>query len=466
MVVDCPKCPAQFATQRDLERHLERKIPCDQGSHKCEGCSSTFLTKRSLQEHLQKQRCKGKSAAVVSREIAEENAAFRRLLEQQESGNPSNQASTTEVDCATHDEPSQPPIDTSPAIIDQAGFFEFENKKIRKTSETPQRVSVYDFIAAVTDDKNPRTTFIRLPNNSELVGLCSNFKFSGSGQRDTPVTDAKGIVLIIDSLSGPKAAKFRSACADIIVRYLGGDETLISEIKQNQLVQVIAPETNPVRLFGEAVNAARFHDACLLTIKSASNVQEFQAPQFYFRQVLGKWSNLHPVGRPQEAVSPDQLSEVAVVKIGSMGVNTKRQETHVKQFDRSELLDSCLTSSFTHVETKAKDYWRDKGELYEGLHESKSVGDIELLLVRNQEDYERYLAVVQQLCERFPYIPDQPQEDTALELSLAQERSKQIEAEARKAEAKARKAEADARKVEAKLEMFKLKLQTGQSYDE
>ena len=335
-------------------------------------------------------------------------------------------------------------------------------------------MSAYDLIAAITDQdaNNARTSFIRLKEeHSEIAALCSLYKFAGKGNHTSPATDAKGAVIIMNLLPGKKAAEFRKACAGIMVRYLGGDETLIGEIKRNQVVQEIVSETNAIRFFAEAVNAAKFHDASLLIIESATDVQEFRAPQFYFRQILGKWSKMHPTGRPQDVMSADELSEVAVIKIGSMGV-TERQLTHNKQFDRSELLDSCLTISFTHVETKAKDYWRDRGELYEGLHESKTVRDTELLIVRNQEDYERYLTFVQQLCERFPYITDKPQEDTALELSLAQEKSRQLDAEARKEEAGARRAEADARKAEAEasariaeagaeLELLKFKIAHG-----
>ena len=431
MVLKCPKCPAEFTTQRDLERHLAKKNSCDKGAFKCDGCLMPFTSKRTLKEHIKKGRCKGKSLTQVNHDLSHEIEQLRIRAEEHHlpaAATDVEASSSQDVVSLNTEAPLQPPVDIAVAIIDQAGFFEFENKKIRKTSESPQRVSVYDLIAAITD-QTPKTAFMKFSrikeSHLEVSTICGNFKFPGSGQKDTPVTNARGVVVIMNLLSGEKAAKFRLASADIIVRYLGGDETLIGEIRRNQEIQETAGETNAVRLFGEAVNAAnavKFHDASSLIIDSATNVQEFRAPQFYFRQILGKWSKFHPTGRPQDVMSVDELAEVAVVKIGSMGV-TERQMTHNKQFDRSELLDSCLTSSFTHVETKAKDYWRDRGELYEGLHEGKTVRDTELLIVRNQEDYERHLAVVQQLCERFPYIADQPREDNALELSLAQEKS-------------------------------------------
>ena len=462
----CPKCDLDCGKPSKLKAHLARKIPCDLGKYPCPHCHRKFMSWEGRYNHIKNNSCPAFKLTLQQQneELLEELANLRgeadvAISSAEQSILPS--AILCDEASSNTEAPSQPPVDIAVAIIDQAGFFEFENKKIRKTSETPQRVSVLDLIAAITDDKNYRVIFKRLKERySEVVTICNDFKFAGSGQKDTPVTNARGAVVIMNLLSGEKAAKFRLASADIIVRYLGGDETLIGEIRRNQEIQETAGETNPVRLFGEAVdaaNAVKFHDASSLIIDSATNVQEFRAPQFYFRQILGKWSDLHPVGRPQDVMSALELSEVAVIKIGSMGV-TERQMTHNKQFDRSELLDSCLTSSFTLVETKAKDYWRDKGELYEGLHEGKTVRDTELLIVRNQEDYERYLTFVQQMCEKFPFIPDALKEDNALELSLAQEKSRQSEAEARKAEAVARK-------VEAEFEMLKFKIAHGLKID-
>ena len=83
------------------------------------------------------------------------------------------------------------------------------------------------------------------------------------------------------------------------------------------------------------------------------------------------------------------------------------------------------------------------GQLYEGLHEGKTVRDGELILVRNQEEYKAVVAVVQKMCEDAIDIP--------VQLKLAQEKSRQMEADARKMDADARKMEADAaaRQMEA-----------------
>ena len=71
---------------------------------------------------------------------------------------------------------------------------------IRKTDETPPRILVIDVAIAVTRKSHHDTAqdFRRLLTQYPEVGTnCSHLKFPGRGQRDTPVTDAKGIVDII-----------------------------------------------------------------------------------------------------------------------------------------------------------------------------------------------------------------------------------------------------------------------------
>lgn len=107
--------------------------------------------------------------------------------------------------------------------------------RIRKTDEIPPRVSVYDLIPLFTGAVNPRMTWRdlteRLGNSIEF----SMHQFPGAGQRCTPVVDAQGVVKMVNNLSGPRAAYCRDACADIVVRYLEGDESLVQEIRENRV---------------------------------------------------------------------------------------------------------------------------------------------------------------------------------------------------------------------------------------
>ena len=56
----------------------------------------------------------------------------------------------------------------------------------------------------------------------------------------------------------PGTAEFRKNCARTVVRFLGGDETLVDEIRQNRAAQEQLAHSNPnhtARIFGQAVEA-------------------------------------------------------------------------------------------------------------------------------------------------------------------------------------------------------------------
>ena len=57
-----------------------------------------------------------------------------------------------------------------------------------------------------------------------------HLKFKGRGQRDTPVTDAKGIVEVVMLPGGRQAARVRRQAAELPCRYLGGDLALVDEV--------------------------------------------------------------------------------------------------------------------------------------------------------------------------------------------------------------------------------------------
>lgn len=135
---------------------------------------------------------------------------------------------------------------------------DFKGAKIRATLEYPRRVSVYDAISAITSNANPHKTWHDVSGRfPEVLTGCENFQFPGKRQRPTPVTDAKGLVLIMNLLPGERAAKFRAKEADVIVRYLGGDQTLLAEIKGIGAAQAAMPAEHPMRIFREAVESTK-----------------------------------------------------------------------------------------------------------------------------------------------------------------------------------------------------------------
>ena len=132
-------------------------------------------------------------------------------------------------------------------------------RQICKTAEEPPRISVIDTIALVTgqSQSNSHNVWQRLSEAyPEASTNCTSFKFPGRGQwRETPVADARGIVEIIMVLPGRAAAQVRKAAANVMVRYLGGDLSLVDEVAANRLTQQQLEEDDPARIFGQTVES-------------------------------------------------------------------------------------------------------------------------------------------------------------------------------------------------------------------
>lgn len=80
--------------------------------------------------------------------------------------------------------------------------------------------------------QTPRDTWNTIcTGHAEVVAKTDNFQFPGAGQRATPVTDVQGLVELINLLPGQNAARFRSGGARLLVRFLGGDESLVPEVQ-------------------------------------------------------------------------------------------------------------------------------------------------------------------------------------------------------------------------------------------
>ena len=93
----------------------------------------------------------------------------------------------------------------------------------------------------------------------EVSTNCRNYRFPGRGQRLTPVmADTRSIVELILALPGCHAARVRRQAAKLLVRYLGGDLSLVDEVCALRVLQeelAIRKAEDPRRVFGEAVEA-------------------------------------------------------------------------------------------------------------------------------------------------------------------------------------------------------------------
>ena len=129
-------------------------------------------------------------------------------------------------------------------------------QQIRKTAEIPPRVSVYDVLGLIYGftSNNSSNVLQRLVEQfPEVARICSNFRFQGRGQRDTPVADAEGIITIILLLPGRTATRARQSAANVMVRYLGGDQSLVQEVMHNHNIQVELEPDHPAAIFGQSV---------------------------------------------------------------------------------------------------------------------------------------------------------------------------------------------------------------------
>jgi hypothetical protein len=132
-------------------------------------------------------------------------------------------------------------------------------QRVRKTAEDPPRVSVYDVIGVITGQSSNacRVIYSRLvSNHPEVATICCDFKFSGRGQQPIPVCDARSIVELVMILPGRAATAMRRQAARVLVRFLGGDMSMVEEIARNRLTQEELAEddpNHPLRLFGATV---------------------------------------------------------------------------------------------------------------------------------------------------------------------------------------------------------------------
>lgn len=101
--------------------------------------------------------------------------------------------------------------------------------------------SVLDVIQMVTGCEPKHTTQALnriLESYPDLTirrsGSFHTFKFSGRGQRDTPVASIPDLVNLILQLPGKNAGKWRSHAAEVLCRAFGGDPQLVKEIEARQ----------------------------------------------------------------------------------------------------------------------------------------------------------------------------------------------------------------------------------------
>lgn len=168
--------------------------------------------------------------------------------------NPETQVIEDVIEVPVIEEPVQETVQTTtnePAPISEIIFDntlpEFSGKTIRVTPD--KKISVFDVISVYSGSKNYRRSWADISkSHPEVVRFSDTFKFPGRGQQQTPVMDLKGILKLVMVLPGKRAATTREKFANVLVRYIGGDLTLIDEVIQNKQIQDTLPDNNPLKL--------------------------------------------------------------------------------------------------------------------------------------------------------------------------------------------------------------------------
>jgi hypothetical protein len=257
--------------------------------------------------------------------------------------------------------------------------------RLRKTNEKPPRVAVFDVIAAILgESNNPRTTFQRLSKlYPEAVARCDTFKFPGQGQNFTPVTDARGFVMIVNILPGHRAAQFRSASADIVVRFLGGDMTLVEEIQRNATQAQFLHATSLGNIFAADVKSQiKYHpNRSTIYIKSGS-LRKMNGPGVYFI-IYGVKVVYDSDGLPVN---------VLVVGFGCSHNIAERFKAHEQMAgENTRLLNIIPTHNYFDLEKTMKTILKNSGRLVKGCVVGKPSQMGELFWVDSVEDYHNLL---------------------------------------------------------------------------
>jgi len=198
-------------------------------THSCNICN--ICNFESLNKHLNEKRCK----SILLNDLVKLN----KFIEKQNVlVNNQNKIIQEQIVQEFIEEPIQEQ-DLTQLKFD--GIFQGREKEIRITPN--KQISVFDFIKVVGGQKVPKKTWydIEKKYKNEVGTFCSHFKFQGIGQRLTPVINVQGMVKILFWLPGETAKQFRSKSAEVMIRYLGGDTTLIDELKMIDQVHINNP---------------------------------------------------------------------------------------------------------------------------------------------------------------------------------------------------------------------------------
>lgn len=315
----------------------------------------------------------------------------------------------------------------------------FNGTKVRITNENPRRVSVFDVIRIVTETHNPHAAFQRLCNaNEEVISRTENISFDGHGQRETPVTDAEGIIYIINLLPGKRATLFRKSAVQVLVRYLAGDQSLHDEVDENAELQAALPQEHPMQMMNEKVYANPRSSKFLIR---SPRLQGKYISNFYNAYVV--------------YLLEFEYNEKNYIKIGWSYDFKKRITTHFKELPGCKVYSIVTVRDAATIEAKLKDDFRAYNEHLVISGKTKT----ELFIGIPIEEVEERLF---ELCDTYCNDSIIDKELDTMKAKMAHElalKEKEIALKEKEIELEKTKTELDIRKLELELEVLKLKTQ-------
>jgi hypothetical protein len=114
------------------------------------------------------------------------------------------------------------------------------NKPVKKLRKEGDKLAVIDVIMVITGkNNNSSAECLRTlkANNPDVKDKLAKSKFPGRGQKEIDIADIETIVHIIMLLPGEQAKRVRVQASKLLVRYIGGDPTLVDELKVIQEAQ-------------------------------------------------------------------------------------------------------------------------------------------------------------------------------------------------------------------------------------
>ena len=123
-------------------------------------------------------------------------------------------------------------------------------------------------------------------------------------------------VEIVMLLPGRASASVRAKAADCLVRYVGGDLTMVQEVAANRLAQEQMDDDEPARLFGQTVESEavkrKREEVTLLELDSQAKRIRVQAATDVARLTLGALQDLGlPVSDRDKMLAKDMITTAA-----------------------------------------------------------------------------------------------------------------------------------------------------------